>query len=140
MSDSIRRRDFLATCALAAVTLPAVSQSAAQVRQRLPRSAKPLALADVELLPSLFRNAVDVNRRYVLSLDPDRLLHNFRTGAGLPPRAERYGGWEGDTIAGHTLGHYLSALALLHAQAADAETKRRASCGEAAATLKLGMP
>ncbi len=126
MSDSIRRRDFLATCALAAVTLPAVSQSAAQVRQRLPRSAKPLALADVELLPSLFRNAVDVNRRYVLSLDPDRLLHNFRTGAGLPPRAERYGGWEGDTIAGHTLGHYLSALALLHAQAADAETKRRA--------------
>jgi DUF1680 family protein len=69
---------------------------------------------------------VTTNQRYLLSLDADRLLHNFRVGAGLPPRAEVYGGWENDTIAGHTLGHYLSALALTHVQTGDAEPRKRA--------------
>ena len=50
-------------------------------------------------------NAVEVNLRYLLSLEADRLLHNFYTGAGLAAEgAGRYGGWEADTIAGHTLG------------------------------------
>ncbi|MBU3079520.1 glycoside hydrolase family 127 protein [Sphingomonas sp. XMGL2] len=91
----------------------------------LPAHPEPLPLADVRLLPSPFLDAVAANRRYLLSLEPDRLLHNFRTGAGLRPKGAAYGGWEGDTIAGHTLGHYLSALALLHAQTGDDEAKRR---------------
>ncbi|WP_044102572.1 glycoside hydrolase family 127 protein, partial [Xanthomonas citri] len=36
-----------------------------------------------------------------------------------------YGGWEADTIAGHTLGHYLSALALMHAQTGDTQCRTR---------------
>ncbi len=91
----------------------------------LPTHPEPLPLSDVRLLPSPFLDAVRANQAYLLSLEPDRLLHNFRTGAGLPPRAAVYGGWEGDTIAGHTLGHYLSALAYLHAQTGDAEACRR---------------
>jgi uncharacterized protein len=91
----------------------------------LPPHPEPLPLKDVRLLPSPFLDAVQANHKYLLSLEPDRLLHNFRKGAGLAPKAEVYGGWEGDTIAGHTLGHYLSALALIHAQTGDAEAKRR---------------
>jgi hypothetical protein len=93
----------------------------------LPRSPEPLPLKDVRLSPSPFLDAVEADRRYLLSLDADRLLHNFRTGAGLPAKGDVYGGWESDTIAGHTLGHYLSALALVHAQTGDEEACRRAA-------------
>ena len=112
----------------------------------LPANATPLPLKDVRLQPSLFLDAVEANRKYLLSLEADRLLHNFRTGAGLPAKGAVYGGWEGDTIAGHTLGHYLSALALLYAQTDDAEAKRRvdyivgelATCQKARGTGYIG--
>ena len=45
----------------------------------------------------------------------------------MPAKGIVYGGWEKDTIAGHSLGHYLSALALLHAQTGDEESCRRAA-------------
>lgn len=92
----------------------------------LPSRATPLPLDAVRLTPSRYLDAVEANRRYVLSLEPDRLLHDYRASAGLAPKAPAYGGWEQDTIAGHTLGHYLSALALLHQQTGDVETPRRA--------------
>ncbi|MBS1002239.1 glycoside hydrolase family 127 protein [Acetobacter persici] len=85
----------------------------------------PVPLQDVRLLPSPWLDAVERNRTYLLSLSADRLLHNFRTQAGLPARGAVYGGWENDTIAGHTLGHYLSALALMYAQTGDAECRNR---------------
>jgi DUF1680 family protein len=85
-----------------------------------------LPLAQVRLTPSPWLSAVNANLKFLLSLEPDRLLARFRENAGLAPRAEVYGGWESDTIAGHTLGHYLSALSLMHAQTGDAECKRRA--------------
>lgn len=93
----------------------------------LPDHPEPLPLSDVRLLPSRWADAVDRNREYLMSLDPDRLLHNYRTSAGLAPKGDVYGGWESDTIAGHTLGHYLSALALTHAQTGDEESCRRAN-------------
>lgn len=92
----------------------------------LPRNPRPLPLADVRLQPSPYAKAVEVNRTYLLSLDPDRLLHNFRKFAGMPPKGPIYGGWESDTIAGHTLGHYLTALVLTHAQTGCGECRRRA--------------
>lgn len=82
-------------------------------------------LQAVRLTPSMFLDSLLVNRRYLFELEPDRLLHNFLQYAGLPPKGEVYGGWEGDTIAGHTLGHYLSALAKLYAQTGDAQVKQR---------------
>lgn len=126
----IQRRQFLCS-AVGAAGGAALSGSAAgpafaaATRRALPDRASPLPLADVRLAPSPFRNAVDVNLRYLLSLEPDRLLHHFLKGAGLEPRAPAYAGWESDTIAGHTLGHYLSALALIHTQTGEAEPKRR---------------
>ncbi|QEE24409.1 glycoside hydrolase family 127 protein [Rhodanobacter glycinis] len=75
-----------------------------------------IPLEQVRLAPSLFLDSLHVNLRYLLQLEPDRLLHNFREYAGLSPKGAVYGGWESDTIAGHTLGHYLSALSKFYAQ------------------------
>jgi hypothetical protein len=92
----------------------------------LPTRSSPLPLKDVRLKPSVYATAIEVNRRYLLQLDADRLLHNFRKYAGLDPKAPIYGGWESDTIAGHTLGHYLTALTLMNAQTGCPECHRRA--------------
>jgi hypothetical protein len=79
--------------------------------------AQPFSLTAVRLLDGPFKDAQDRNGRYLLSLDPDRMLHNFRVNAGLPPKAPVYGGWESvatwaDIRAhGHTAGHYLTACA-----------------------------
>ncbi len=116
-------------CAAAAAGLARLwqpSSSRASAAPPLAGSATALPLSAVRLLPSDYATAVDRNRRYLLSLSPDRLLHNFRKYAGLEPKAPVYGGWESDTLAGHTLGHYMSALVLMHAQTGDAECRRRA--------------
>jgi uncharacterized protein len=86
---------------------------------------KPAPLKAVRLLPSPYFSAVKANLAYLHRLEPDRLLHNFRTQSGLAPQGAVYAGWESDTIGGHTLGHYLSALSLMHAQTGDPECKRR---------------
>jgi hypothetical protein len=87
---------------------------------------RPLPMSSVRLLPSPWLQALESNRAYLHRLEPDRLLHDYRLQAGLAPRGERYGGWEKETIAGHSLGHYLSACALMHAQTGDAECRARA--------------
>jgi DUF1680 family protein len=87
--------------------------------------AQAFPLESVRLLPSPYLTALEANRKYLHTLEPDRLLHNFRAQAGLEPKGEVYGGWESDSIAGHTLGHYLSACSLMHAQTGDLECKRR---------------
>ena len=88
------------------------------------------AVPAVELYPlsqvrisdaSLFAPAVKADVAFVQALDVDRLLAPFRREAGLPKKAETYGDWERTGIAGHTLGHYLSALADLIASGADAD-------------------
>lgn len=117
------RRDLMLTAAAFAAS-PVVGL--AEPRGALPAKAKPLPLSSVRLLPSPYATAVEANRAYLLQLSADRLLHNFMTFAGLPAKGEVYGGWEGDTIAGHTLGHYLSALVLMYEQTGDAECRRRA--------------
>lgn len=119
------RRNLLAGAAAGALLI-GTGGRAARAAPPAFSSARPLPLEAVRLLPSQWRDALEANLRYLHTLEPDRLLHNFRTSAGLTPRGARYGGWEADTIAGHSLGHYLTALALMHAQTGDAECRRRA--------------
>lgn len=110
-----------------AVALLSVGEHAlGKATATLPAKAKPLPLSAVRLLPSAYATAVEVNRAYLLRLSADRFLHNFMVYAGLPAKAPIYGGWESDTIAGHTLGHYLTALVLMHAQTGDTECRARA--------------
>jgi DUF1680 family protein len=99
-----------------------------------PRShPRPFPLADVRLLDGPFRDAQSRDARYLLTLEPDRLLHNFRVNAGLRPKAAVYGGWESEEpwveirCQGHTLGHYLSAVAMMHAATGDPRFAERAT-------------
>lgn len=123
---NMNRRQFVRGAAVlaAAGTSPVIARAGAV--KGVPSSVKPLPLSAVRLLPSDFATAVEVNRGYLLSLSADRLLHNFMKYAGLPPKGEIYGGWESDTLAGHTLGHYLSALVCMYEQIGDVACKQRA--------------
>lgn len=62
---------------------------------------------------SLLGRSQKTGLEYVLRINPDRLLAPCyeAMGRGLEAKGLRYGGWESRQIAGHSLGHYLSALA-----------------------------
>jgi DUF1680 family protein len=70
---------------------------------------------------------MELDRRYLLSLDPERLLHVFRLNAGLPSSAKPYGGWMAAThnSRGEFVGHYLSACALMHAGTEDPQVREK---------------
>jgi DUF1680 family protein len=87
--------------------------------------AQEFRLEDVRLLDGPFKVAMMRDAAYLLRLDADRLLSGFRKEAGLKPKAEVYGGWESMTIAGHSLGHYLSACALMFASTGDVRFRDR---------------
>ena len=82
-------------------------------------------LADIKLLPSPFTVAMEADSRYLLLITPDRLLSEFRAHSGLKPKAAKYGGWEDSSLAGHTLGHYLSACAMEYASTGNIEFLNR---------------
>lgn len=61
-------------------------------------------------------NALEKDVVYLTAFDTDRLLAGFRETAGLDMKgAKRYEGWESTLIGGHTMGHYLSAVAQAYA-------------------------
>jgi DUF1680 family protein len=82
--------------------------------------ALPFDLRDVKLLDGPFKHALELDQAVLLRYEPDRLLSKFFSEAGLKPKAQPYGGWEADTIAGHSLGHYLSACSLMYRATGDA--------------------
>ncbi len=90
-----------------------------------PPEAEAFNLHDVRLLPGEFLTGQDIATNYLLSLDSDRLLAGFREQAGLSKKAEIYDGWEARGVAGHTLGHYLSACSLAWASTSAPEFQRR---------------
>jgi DUF1680 family protein len=88
-------------------------------------SVKLFGLSDVRLLEGPFKNAQDVDLRYMLALDVDRFMAPFRTESGLPPKAPKYPNWESTGLDGHSAGHYLTALAQMAVTTGDAEVVRR---------------
>ncbi len=89
--------------------------------------AEPFDLRQVRLLDGIFKAAQVADEKFLLSLDPDRLLHNFRINAKLPSTSMPYGGWEapGFGIRGHFTGHYLSACAEMYASTGDGKFNDR---------------
>ncbi len=88
------------------------------------------APSDVQLLDGPIRNCRDRNSQYLLSLEPQRLLHHFRTQAGISSNAVPLEGWEAPTcgLRGHFVGHYLSACAIGWADTQDQRLKERVQC------------
>jgi uncharacterized protein len=78
-------------------------------------SLQSFSLSSVRLLDGPFQKAQQTDLHYILSLDPERLLAPFRREAGIASGALPYGNWENTGLDGHIGGHYLSALAYMHA-------------------------
>lgn len=85
-------------------------------------------LKDIRLLDSPFKENMERESEWILSLEVDRLLHSFRTSAGMFARLEggysslkKLGGWESldCELRGHTTGHIMSGLAYLYAATGD---------------------
>ncbi|CAA2965563.1 uncharacterized protein LOC111393278 [Olea europaea subsp. europaea] len=79
---------------------------------------KEVSLNDVRLdLDSVYGQAQQTNLKYLLMLDVDRLVWNFRKTSGLDTLGEPYGGWEAPDVElrGHFVGHYMSASAKMWA-------------------------
>ena len=113
--------------ALATASMSALAADAGAAKQPDVVKAPTFSLSEVRLLDGPFRQAQELDQKYLLALDPDRLLLMFRVTAGVPSRAKPLGGWEapGVELRGHTLGHYLSACALMYAATGDAALKQR---------------
>jgi hypothetical protein len=114
-----------------------------RVTPRVALKAEPFSLEDVRLLDGPFRHAMELDRRYLLSLDPDRLLHVFRLAAGIRSTARPYGGWMApDHLSrGEFAGHYMTACALMVASTGDERLKDKAArvvAGLAECQEKLG--
>ena len=70
------------------------------------------SLSDITMTDSYCTNAFSKEVEYLLSFDTNRLLCGFRENAKMNTYgAKRYAGWENTLIAGHSVGHYLSAVA-----------------------------
>ncbi|MCX2584681.1 glycoside hydrolase family 127 protein [Pedobacter sp. MR22-3] len=98
---------------------PHFNDSRIKVKNSTPIKAYAFDLSQVSLLESTFKTAMLADESYLAVIDPDRLLSGFRKNAGLEPKGKIYGGWESDGLAGHSLGHYLSAISMQYATTKD---------------------
>ena len=112
---------------LVAVFLSAISGWADVPVFKVPHVLEPFPLTDVRLLDGPFHDAMVRDEKYLLSLEPDRFLFNFRENFGLESAAQPYGGWDAPASEqrGAMLGHYLSACSQMFASTGNAEFKRR---------------
>ena len=105
--------------------VPFKDNSFLEVQPATQAIAFPFGFDEVKLKESRFKEAMEIDERFLFNLVPDRLLASFRSNAGMEPKAERYGGWESMGLAGHSLGHYISALSMLYAADKNEEALRR---------------
>src|SRR5947207_1884619 len=104
--------------------VPELNNPKIKVKPAVELKAYAFNLKDVRLSPgSPFYHAMTKDAAYLLKIEPKRLLHRFHENAGLQPLGEVYGGWESEGLSGHTLGHYLSACAMMYASTGTEELK-----------------
>jgi DUF1680 family protein len=125
------RRDALIILSASAAAAAMPWECMAAGAQRLPGPAKFFRLGDVRLGEGPFLRAQQLDADYLLRLDPDRMLANFRSNARLAPRAAVYGGWESQEpwveirCHGHTLGHFLTAASCMYQSTGDKRFSER---------------
>ncbi len=111
-------------------------QHAGKIKQPLTGEVKAYSfdLKDVRLLDSPFKENMERESKWILSLGADRLLHSFRTSAGVYAGREggymtvkKLGGWESIDcdLRGHSVGHIMSALSYLYASTGDERYKTK---------------
>ena len=136
---SSTRRDFLQVSASTAAAL-ALGPLARDAGAELPPAfaagplqpkairARPVHLSKVRITGGPLKQAQDVTAKYLLSLEPDRMMAYYRLRAGLAQKAQPYGGWDGGgrNLTGHIAGHHLSAVSLMYLATGDERFKQRA--------------
>lgn len=114
--------------ALCQSVYPGQHQEKVKLPIQVPIKAYAFDMKDVKLLDSPFKENMTRDSEWILSLPVDRLLHSFRTSAGVYAgkeggysSVEKLGGWESldCELRGHSTGHIMSALAYLYASTGD---------------------
>lgn len=86
--------------------------------------AEPMGIDAVRLLPSRWRDNMQRDSAWLMSLPVESIVHSFQTTAGVYAGKEggymtvrKLGGWESldCELRGHSVGHMMSALGLLYA-------------------------
>src|SRR5690606_30626387 len=123
-----RRQVSLAMLLLSCAAAGQERVDAPAVDPAVPVVVRPLPLSDVRLTGGPLKHAQDLNHDYLLQLEPDRMLAFLRMRAGLEPKAEPYGGWDGEgrQLTGHIAGHHLSAISHMYAATGDERLRGRA--------------
>lgn len=95
-----------------------------KVENAISVKAEAFELQDIRLLPGRFYENMQRDSAWMMSISTDRLLHSFRTTAGVwagleggYSKVKKLGGWESldCELRGHTTGHFLSAVSLMYA-------------------------
>src|SRR5260370_19050477 len=93
---------FMALLICALVYCPALLNAQENVKNKIkptvPLKAQSFSLSEVRLLDGPFREAMLRDQKFLLGIDNDRLLHNFRLNAGLSSSATPYGGVESPPV------------------------------------------
>src|SRR5690349_17462342 len=107
MKQSVTRRNFLSGVAAAGATGFVSSSVVADALQKtgagedtenrtltdaevakVQWKAKPFSMTEVRLLPSFWKDTMELNRSFLYALPNERLAHNFRVTAGIPSSAD----------------------------------------------------
>jgi DUF1680 family protein len=108
-----RRLSILGLLPLGCLLLPLTvkAQSSVEKLQEFP-------LDQVQITDSYQKNLFSKDVTYLITtLDSDRLMSGFKAVSQGTTSTTLYGGWENTNIRGHTMGHWLSAVAHAYAQA-----------------------
>src|SRR5262247_404117 len=138
---SSTRRDFLQQSAAAATAatlgpIASTAESLGSLEAATPTHAidtsrvraRPVPSSRVRVLGGPLKRAQDLTAKYLLELEPDRMLAFYRVRAGLTQKAQPYSGWDGPgrNLTGHIAGHHLSAVSLMYLATGDSRFKVRA--------------
>ena len=87
------------------VLVLSTSANCQAIRNSIPDVARPLPLSAVRITGGPLKHAQDLDRAYLLKLEPDRMMAYYRQRAGLEPKAQGYPGWDGGgrNLTGHTI-------------------------------------
>lgn len=126
----------LATCTavvLSGLSVPNYAQNDVSAAESAMQT---FSLGDFVMEDAYCSNALKLEYDYLASFDTNRLLSGFRQNAGLNTfGAKRYDGWENSLIAGHCVGHYLTAVAQGIANATFTEEQHKVLYGKMTAVV-----
>lgn len=137
------KRNYLLTLALSALLFNTRAQSHYPgdhtdkylIKDTLVPAVYAFDLNKVRLLDSRFKDNMNREDKWIMSISANSLLHSFRTNAGVYSGVEggytsikKLAGWESldCELRGHTTGHILSALAMLYASTGEQKYKQKA--------------